>query len=483
MIWKLLLRWHRSLAMIAAVPVLAWTLTGLLHPVMSRWQPSAVAMKPPAEMLAPPSGMVWSDLPAPARILPATLSLRELRALTWQQQPYWMAQTTAGERLYFDARTGRPAEIEQALVSALARHYTGAQTPVRSISLVSAFDHEYAFVNRYLPVWRVAFDQPDALVAFIEPRSLLLAALTDTWKTRFSLLFANLHSWAWWPHEPSRDVAMTAFLSAAWLLVISGLLRARVTRHPTLTSGPRRWHRRIGWLVAAAALAWLSSAIFHVLAIDKGHPAFATYPLRVSFTPAEVMQPAPRAVPLPARLQVLATPDGPLWHWQFLQPAVQMRHGSQSARAEHQHHGAAQGSPVLHEAYVSATTGETVQPLSYMRALSAAVSADAPVLSSEAITTFGSEYGFVQKRLPVCRLVLADHLSVYIDPADAAVAAVIRDLDRAEGFSFAYLHKASWLDFLGKNTRDAVLAGFALMIFALTLVGLCFLRKKQAVTR
>lgn len=476
MMWRALLRWHRPLAMIAAIPVLAWTLTGVLHPVMSRWQPSAVAMQPPADMLAPPSGMDWSDLPAPARILPASLSLRELRAVTWQQKPYWMAQTTAGERRYFDARTGQPAAIEQAVVTALARHYTGVQTPVRSISLISAFDHEYAFVNRYLPVWRVAFDQPDGLVAFIEPRSLLLTALTDTWKTRFSLLFANLHSWAWWPHEPSRDVVMTVFLSAAWLLVISGLLRAVKTRHSRLTSGLRRWHRRIGWLVAAAALAWLSSAIFHILAIDKGHPAFATYPLSAWFTSADVLRPAPVAVPRPALLQVLATPEGPLWHWQLLQ---------RGAGAGHEHHAAAKGVPVLHEAYVSATSGETLQPLAYLRALSSAVSADAPVLSSESITRFGSEYGFVQKRLPVYRLVLdsEDHRSVYIDPADAAVAAVTGDIDRAEGFSFAYLHKANWLDFLGKNARDAILAIFALMTFALTLAGLYLVCRTQAVTR
>ena len=72
---------------------------------------------------------------------------------------------------------------------------------------------------------------------------------------------------------------------------------------------------------------------------------------------------------------------------------------------------------------------------------------------------------------------------MYIDPADAAVAAVTSDLDRAEGFSFAYLHKAHWVDFLGKNARDAILAGFALMIFALTLAGLYLVCRKQAVTR
>ena len=481
-----LLRWHRPLAIIAAIPVLAWSLTGLLHPVMSRWQPSAVAMKPPAEMLAPPPGMAWSDLPPPAQTLPAALSLRELRAVTWQQQPYWMAQAPSGERRYFHARTGRPAHIEQALVVALARHYTGSQSAVLSLSEVHAFNDEYAFVGRYLPVWRVAFDQPDGLVAFIEPRSLLLTGLTDTWKTRFSALFSNLHSWKWWRHEPSRDLAMTVFLGAAWLLVMTGLVRAVsqrksvASRMPDASPKPaagalQRWHRRIGWTVAAAALAWLSSGLFHVLAIDKGRPAFATYPLKLAFTPAEVQKPAPAGMDTQARLQVLATPYGPLWHWHFLKrPEAHAPRQPSSAHAGHQHHPEAPGAPILREAYVSARTGEEILPQDYVRALTAGVAAGARWLTCEPVTRFNPEYGFVQKRLPVYKVRFEDasNLAVYIDPVDAAVAAVVRDLDRAEGFSFGYLHKAAWLDGLGKNARDAVMAVFALLILAMTVIGL-----------
>lgn len=473
---KTLLRWHRPLAMIAAIPVLAWTLTGLLHPVMSRWQPSAVAMKPPAEMLAPPSGLAWSDLPAPAQTLPAALPLRELRALTWQQKPYWMAQTATGERRYFHASSGQPANIEQALVVALARHYTGSQKPVLSLREVHAFDDEYAFVSRYLPVWRVAFDQPDGLVAFIEPRSLLLTGLTDTWKTRFSWMFSNLHSWKWWRHEPSRDIAMAVFLSAASLLVLSGLVRAATTKSGLQAGWLQRWHRRIGWTVAAAALAWLCSGLFHVLAINKGRPAFATYPLQLAFTPAELVQKAPAAIDTQARVKVLATPDGPLWHWHFLQlPGASA--AMPAEHAEHQHKPAA---PTLREAYVSARTGQIVQPQDYVRALTAGVAAGATGLTYEPVTKFTDEYGFVQKRLPVYKVQFAsaDHLAVYVDPVDAAVAAVVRDLDRVEGFSFAYLHKVHWLDALGKDVRDAVMGLFALLIFAMTTVGLSFLRRK-----
>ncbi len=54
----------------------------------------------------------------------------------------------------------------------------------------------------------------------------------------------------------------------------------------------------------------------------------------------------------------------------------------------------------------------------------------------------------MQKRLPVQQLRFdsSDRLTVYVDPADAAVASVVRDLDRFEGLSFAYLHKAQFLD-------------------------------------
>ena len=286
-----LARWHRRLAFWLALPVLAWSLTGLLHPLMSRWQPSAAQRQPPATMLAAPAGLSWSDYPAPARVLPGELRLRELRALTWQGRGYWLLQRPSGGISYVDARDGRPVDIERELVITLARHYTGERQAAVSLSRVTGFSDEYPAVNRYLPVWRVAFDRPDGLVAFIEPRGLLLAGLTDTWKTRFTGLFGNLHSWKWLGSEPVRDVAMTLVLASIVVLVLSGLLRARHAgaRRPLL----RRWHRRFGLFVSLAALAWLGTGIFHVLAVSKSAPAFPTYPLKQDFAAGALRQPAP----------------------------------------------------------------------------------------------------------------------------------------------------------------------------------------------
>ncbi|WP_022956173.1 hypothetical protein [Perlucidibaca piscinae] len=475
-----LLSRHRRLALWVFLPALAWSLTGLLHPVMSRWQPSAVAKQPPVELVTAPAGLSWKALPPPASVLPAELQLRELRALTWRGVPFWMAQLPDGSLRHVDARNGKPAEIERELVEFLARHYTGESVAAVSLSQVTAFSAEYPVVNRYLPVWRVAFDRPDGLVAFIEPRSLQLAALTDTWKTRFSALFGNLHSWKWWAHEPSRDVAMVLALGLIMVMAVAGV--ARVTAvDGSARPAMRRWHGRLGLLVTLAVLAWCVSGMLHVLVIDKGRPGFVTYPLASSFRAGEVVMPAPANLPEGARLQVLATPAGPLWHGYQLMPGH--LHGAvgdkQSGGSGHLH--AEQGAaPVLHEVYASARTGERVEAVDYARMLAADVASGARWLDVEPVTRFTHEYGFVQKRLPVykVRFDTPDTLAVYVDPVDAAVASVVHDADRVEGFSFAYLHKVNWLDFLGKDARDLVAGVFSALVFAVTLWGLLLWRRR-----
>lgn len=468
-----LLRWHRPLAIMAAIPVLAWSLTGLLHPIMSRWQPSAVAMKPPAELFAAPAGVAWSDLPPPARTLPTGMDLRELRAMTWQGQPYWLAQTANGERRYYHAQSGALASIESSLVVALARHYTGAQTPILSVSEVRQHSHEYPFVNRYLPVWRVAFDQPDGLVAFIEPRSLQLTGLTDTWKTRFSALFSNLHSWTWWPHAPSRDVAMVMFLSAAGLLMISGLVRAVVMPTTSARTTRQRWHRRLGWWVAAAALAWIGSAVFHVLVINKGQPSFATYPLTYTFKSDAIQWSAPPITLPQTRLQVIATSTGSAWR------AWALEHAHSASGSAAGHHASPAHPPKLHDVWMSAETGEPMLAATYLRDLTKSIANSAAPKRVQAVTQFTPEYGFVQKRLPVYEMQFAQDVSVYVDPADAAVVTVVRPLDRIEGFSFAYLHKGHWFDFLGKTMRDTLLGLFALLVLITVVFGVSLLRSTK----
>jgi hypothetical protein len=492
-----LARWHRTLALIVVLPLLAWSLTGLLHPLMARWQPSAAAMVPPSEIINAPSGTSWQALPAPASVLPKDLVMTELRPLTWQGTAYWMAGGADGTRQYFRALDGQLSDIEPVLMTALARHFTGISSGEAELQLITSFSAEYPFINRYLPVWRVQFSGHDT-VTFIEPRGLRLSALSDPWKTWFSATFSRLHSWSFWTHEPSRDIAMATVLNLGLAVVITGIFRlfrrkavASAVQSGVLRAGnsvrvskPRRWHRRLGWFVALGAIASMSSGMFHVLAINKSQPSFNAKPERVAFSAGQLRTLPPVLGVMGERSLAVASANGPLW----MSYAVDRGHGAKSQHsghdkkhAEHQHHAA---TPNL---AVSLQRAENAQPVAierYVQELAAGVLAQhlgANIESHQAITGFTAEYGFVQKRLPVYQLQLdtPDHIAIYIDPIDAVVSSVATDLARVEGYSFAYLHKAMWLDGLGKDARDGILGLQALGVFVMACLGLLLARRRR----
>jgi len=63
------------------------------------------------------------------------------------------------------------------------------------------------------------------------------------------------------------------------------------------------------------------------------------------------------------------------------------------------------------------------------------------------VTQFEGEYGFFNKRLPVWRVAYdtPDHVAYYVETSSGALAALVRDCDRMEGWSFSTLHKFHWL--------------------------------------
>lgn len=152
-------------------------------------------------------------------------------------------------------------------------------------------------------------------------------------------------------------------------------------------------------------------------------------------------------------------------------------------RAEHDHGGADSraGFALVRVSDHSAQVFDNVAANAARQALGAA--ADTAVASLSTVTDFAGEYGFLNKRLPVLRIELAtdDHATVYWEPATGAVAAVVRDPDRYEGYSFGFLHKYHWLDAAGKDVRDAVMALASLLVAVVTMLGcvLWWRRRRQ----
>jgi hypothetical protein len=99
---------------------------------------------------------------------------------------------------------------------------------------------------------------------------------------------------------------------------------------------------------------------------------------------------------------------------------------------------------------------------------------DAVVEKASLVTSFAGEYGFVNKRLPVVKLAYDTpaHTTYYIETTTSRLSTKVEDHNRREGFSFAFLHKYSYLDFLGKNMRDGIMTFAAASVLVVSILGL-----------
>jgi hypothetical protein len=115
--------------------------------------------------------------------------------------------------------------------------------------------------------------------------------------------------------------------------------------------------------------------------------------------------------------------------------------------------------------YVSARTGAIRHGGERERAIELArrMAGGEAVLGVDPVTRFGGEYGFVFKRLPVQRVLMADRVRYYVETSSGEIAARIGPADALEGWAFAYAHKWDGLKHLvGADARDAIVALFAL---------------------
>ncbi|HVK99825.1 MAG TPA: hypothetical protein VM553_08435, partial [Dongiaceae bacterium] len=271
------------------------------------------------------------------------------------------------------------------------------------------------------------------------------------------------------PQHPLVTGLMTAMLIAAATMGLGGIvLYGILWRRNAFARRQRpaqRWHRSLGIGVSLFACLFAFSGGWHLLHTP---------------TPARIEQ---TSLPVWNAAALAATSATDIWSQQA--NAVIVGCGDAVCRLpaprvgpmqEHQHHAGAATS--------AAFTLQPVQGFSEKSALlntsaeqaarqALGLANETPLASIEAITEFSGEYGFLNKRLPVLKIAFAsdDHATAYWEPSTGAIASVVRDADRYEGYSFGFLHKYHWLDFAGKNVRDGVMALAALLVAVVTCLG------------
>ena len=90
------------------------------------------------------------------------------------------------------------------------------------------------------------------------------------------------------------------------------------------------------------------------------------------------------------------------------------------------------------------------------------------------ITHFENKYGFINKRLPVYEIAFKDakNTSCFVETSSGIPGSIVDTDKKREALSFIMLHKFHFLDFLGKGTRDVIIALAILSVLMILFSGL-----------
>lgn len=446
---RLIYLWHRRLALLLLLPILAFSLSGLLHPAMRLVRPEA------AQMIYPPP--VWPDnLPGFSDRLRQRLpqQLGGLRPVQLKEQ--WLLQAWTDGRQpasFYDPVTGQQQPDAASLYAIqLARHYSGDRhSPVSDVRHITRFGNGYSPTNRLLPVWRVSFQRDDQLQVFVDIRNDRLATLSDSTRMQLMQLFRWLHSWSFIDESAARHALFIALMAASTVMGGAGIwLFVRLPARKRNKTSVRQLHRWSGILISVALLMFTFSGLLR--SIEKLNPEIrgpslgqAVSPQQLGFDFRQLQQRYSGIRDI--RLQWID--KRPVW--QIIRPRQ----------------------PDL---WVDANTGIPVAD-GELRFASGLVNSLLPehnrADSFISVTNYKTvpDYGFIDKRLPVIGLRYGAE-TLYVDTRDRTVSKRSTPQSRAFSWVFRYLHKWRFADGLGLNGRDGLLALVILMICGVSLLGL-----------
>lgn len=453
-------RWHPLIGIVVAVPVLLWGLSGLTHPLMRLLRPAVDEAALTRAPIAPPE---LAASPVSALQKAGVKTVSDLRTLRVAGRLTWRTTTPTGVR-YFDAATGieDPGAGEHFAIAA-ARAY--AQEPVaavRSVTLVTAFTDEYRPINKLLPAWRVEFDRPDNLRIYLAADDGQFVTAFDVTRATLNTVFGWFHTWDFIDEKNPWRIGLTFFFMTLMAAAgLSGMVLYALGRRARNRPPLRAWHRGVGFAVSLATLMFSVSGALHVTEkLRTPQPRLRAAPLSVA---VEQLQAAPvtmlKTLTAPTYAITLSTLDGaPAWRF------AQLAEKTGDARmVEHHDHG-----EQAHESHWPArwfvANGAPIPDGEARRARELVTIAlpEARIAQASPVTQFGGDYGFINKRLPVVRVDLADETSTrhYVDVANGQFMARADNRFDLENWTFRYLHKWHFADALGLNGRDALIAAF-----------------------
>lgn len=468
---KFFFKLHRKLSLFLAVPVLLWSLSGLLHPIMANW------MRPSIENKWLPAAPLTINSPilSPADALKDVPAVNQLNLVEVNGEPSYRFVTADQQLHFYSAITGleQPDATHQ-LSEQLARAYLADSTsPLVSITRVDSFGSNYSYINRLLPAYRVKLDRADGLEVVVDPRTGKLATYDSPSKRLFQKLFSWFHTWSFLGARDSLlRIIVVLILSVLTLLTgVTGIVSLFALKTKRKDGSQRKLplrrkiHRTLGATCALFFLMFSISGIYHVAA-KLNYDDSTQWDSKQSILTADLNLSLDEVLKL-SKAPISNISLAKIGEDSYYRCALMSRKNlGQSLFINTKDHSILENGEEKF-AITLATEFSGYSPES--------------VKNTEVITKFRSDYGFIFKRLPVVRVSYNDqkYWHYTVDTANAHMAQRTSPAGLAEALSFINLHKFHFLDPVSKELRDYVTAIAVILIAVLVAFGIAMLRWKS----
>jgi len=505
-------KWHRTIGLITIIPVIFWTLSGLMHPFMAHFFKPEIAHDKLEQQIIDKNQLHFS--------IQEVLQKNELtqfknfRIVSFNNATYYQVKTIFGELWYFDTSTAEKLDNgDQKYAEWLSRYFLDDQkSAITKSEVVTEFTSQYKYVNRYLPVYKMTFDRPDTMEVYVETSSGKLATYNPTSRQWFIWFFDTFHNWSFIDaitNNSIRIITMIFLLSIIGFSALSGILiygllwkQFKKTDSLAPKKGLRKYHRQIGIWVSLFTLTFAFSGAYH--ATTKWTPYTLSQMIYEPTFKTKEISVANNALNLDwnrfQNINIITLNDTTYFRCQLLD-----KQKFKKPKADSSSKWGKKDDKKSEVVYINATTNKITPniDLEYAEFLAYYFTDGAPkaaccemvegsdepetslenakLLESKVLTDFESrEYGFVNKRLPVVKLAYdtPEKTTYFIETSTSRLAAKIESSDMVEGYSFAILHKFLFMDWAGKNIRDLTMVLAALTILIVSILGFILFLKK-----
>jgi hypothetical protein len=507
-------KWHRTLGIITLIPVIFWTLSGLMHPFMAHFFKPTIANE---RLEAKPIDKTQLALSIQEVLEQNKITeFKNFRIVSFDNSTFYQVKTVKEELSYFNAFDAKKLENgDQKYAHWLSRYFLDDQkSAIVKTNIVTEFTAQYKYVNRYLPVYKTTFDRPDGMEVYVETASSKLATFNPKSRQAFIWLFDTFHNWAfidWISNNSIRILVMFLFLSIIFFSAISGIViyglfwkQFKKTDSLTPKKGLRKYHRQIGIWVSLFTLTFAFSGAYH--ATTKWNPYTLDKMVYEPIFESKDVSTPNNAIAIDwNRLEnvSLVTLNDSIYY--RCQLALAKNKKYEAPKMDSKSKWGKKENPKSEIVYVNTATNKVAPnlDLEYAKFLASFFSdtgakaaccemedsspektslENTPLLETKVLTDFESrEYGFVNKRLPVIKLAYdtPEKTTYFIETSTSRLAAVVENSDKIEGYSFAIFHKFLFMDWAGKNVRDLTMVLAALIVLIVSVLGLILFIKKN----